>query len=106
MQAVTTDANRNPTTATPNAPNNIFLEFDRDPIVVFLNESNEPLIIATVRAIDMGDTGAQANIVYSAVSVNSVTSEGISSNTNDIFQIDSSKGNITASNVDAEAYII
>ena len=105
FHAVTTDANGNPTIATLNAPNNVSLEFDRDPVEVFLSETNQQVVIATVRAVDMGDTGSQADIVYSIVSVNSVTSEGISSNTNGIFQIDSSKGNITASNLDAEAYI-
>lgn len=102
-----TDANGNPiATATQNAPNNVLFEFDRDPVEVFLSEMNQQVAIATVRAVDMGDTqGAQANVIYSVVSVNSVTSKGISSNTNDIFQIDSSKGNITASSLDAEAYI-
>ena len=103
---MTSDANGNPTaTATPNAPNNVLFEFDRDPVEVFLSEINQQVVIATVRAVDMGDTGAQANIIYSIVSVNSVTSKGISSDTNDIFQIDSSRGNITASSLDAEAYI-
>jgi hypothetical protein len=72
---------------------------------VFLSETNEQVVITTVRAVDMGDTGTQADIVYSIVSMNSVSFGGISSNTRDIFQIDSSKGTITASNLDAEAYI-
>ena len=87
FHAVTTDANGNPTTATLNAPNNVSLEFDRDPVEVFFSETNQQVVIATVRAVDMGDTGAHADIVYSIVSVNSVTSEGISSNTYDISRL-------------------
>ncbi len=94
LQTVTTEANRNLT-----------LEFDTDQIVVFLSETNEQVLITIVRAVDMGDTGALIDIVYSVVSVNSVSFEGISSNTHDVFEIDLSTGTITASNLDAEVYI-
>ena len=68
-----------------------------------LSETNQETVIATLTAVDM-DIGPQANIVYSIVSVNSSSLEGMSSNTYDVFQIDSSNGTLTASDLDAEAY--
>ena len=104
LNAATTDDNQNLPTLTPNIPNNFSLEFDSDSIAVFLWETIEQVVVATLRATDTGDRGTLADIIYTIASVNSVSSEGMSSNTHDIFQIDSSTGTLTASDLDAEAY--
>ena len=104
MYIVTTDGNSNQPTSTPNTPNNFSPEFDRSSILVTLRETNQKTVVATLTAVDM-DIGPQANIVYSIVSVNSVSSEGMSSDTHDFFRIDSSNGILTASNIDVEAYV-
>ena len=104
LNAATTDDNQNLPTLTPNIPNNFSLEFDNDSIAVFLQEITEQVVVATLRATDTEDTGTLADIIYTIASVNSVSSEGMSSNAHDIFQIDSSNGTLVASDLDAEAY--